>query len=317
MKTSLLMLVVICAFSSAFSVRESFGEVLDNPAEWSGSPGKGADVLFIFLGYDDYVPDTIYACGDSYWNPAFEESGSGWSLNTISASWTHPSGMPYHWNGGLGSAMTSLGYSWEWFPGCTGRCGQVIPDAATLAGYNCVFILTFDAYRSAALTSSTRSILDTYILNGGHVVLISQDARFSGVPEEWLDTWFETGAIQQDIISGTGPVPANGLVTSFMIGWFGTALMGNFSTGAGGYSEGNWWMDNLSGNGCIGNGTWVFSSYSNVYGCIFSTFDFETCNSGEVESITEIIMDWITSSSLERETWGAVKARFQESPSDL
>jgi hypothetical protein len=310
MRNSLLPVFIVCAF--ALSAREpvSITDASLLNTVWSGSPGRGADVLFIFLGYDDFVPDTVYACGDSYWNPEFEQSGPGWSLNSISSSWAEPSGSPYHWHGGLGSAMNTLGYSWEWFPGYTGRCGQVIPDASTLQDYNCIFILTFDAYRSIVLTAASRSILDTYMNSGGHVVFISQDAFYSGIPASWLQSWFDTGEIQQDVRAGTSPFPSNGLASSFMVGWAGTALIENFSTGAGGHAEGQWWADNLSGNGCMGDNNWVYSSYSDLWCNIFSTFDFETCSSAEVESISELIMGLTQGSALERTTWGAVKAGF-------
>jgi hypothetical protein len=310
MRTALVTVVLICSFAMGLKETDVNGDMTLLPDTWSGSSGKGADVLFLFLAYDNYNPDTIYACGDSYWNPAFEQSGSGWALNSISGSWAEPSGSPYHWHGGLGSAISALGLSWEWFPGYTGRCGQVIPDAGTLSNYDCLFILTFDAYRSVVLTSTTRSILDTYMENDGHVVLISQDALFSGVPESWLDSWFDCGSIQQDVYGGASPFPAFGLPSSFMIGWAGTALMENFSTGAGGHSEGLWWPDYLSGNGCIGDGPWIYSSFSDINGSIFSTFDFETCSPEEVQSICEQIMNWMQGTALERSTWGSIKADY-------
>ena len=184
----------------------------------------------------------------------------------------------------------------------------MIPDMATLCEYQCVFVLTFDAYRSITLTSSTRTTLENYIGNGGHVVLISQDARFSGVPESWLDEWFSCGEINQDVYSGMNPFPVAGLPSSFLLGWGGTAFMENFSTGAGGASEGRWWADELSGNGCIANSDYVFASYNEMYGTIFSTFDFEACNSWEVEPLCELIMEMMIGSSLERTTWGGIKA---------
>lgn len=305
-----IVVLCVCSLMLGFDGREPVGaeDFSLISSGWSGSSGRGADVLFLFLAFDDYVPDTTYACGDSYWNPLFEESGTGWALNYICGSWAEPSGTPYHWNGGLGSAMDALGYSWEWFPGYTGRCGQVIPDVAALCQYQCVFVLTFDAYRSVTLTSDTRTTLQNYLGMGGHVVLVSQDARFSGVPEAWLDEWFCTGEINQDVVSGLSPFSVIGLPSSFLLGWSGTALIENFSTGAGGYSEGRWWADNLCGNGCIGNTTYVFSSYNEVCGSLFSTFDFEACYASEVQSICQLIMEYMIGSSLERTTWGAVKA---------
>jgi|GEM_PF-6210846 len=312
MRIALAVTVLICLSSFGFKRQESQGidQVPLLPDAWKGSPGKGADVLFMFLGYDDYSPDTIYACGDSYWNPSFEQSGSGWALNSIAGSWAEPSGSPYHWHGGLGTAISSLGMSWEWFPGYTGRCGQVIPDAGTLSSYDCLFILTFDAYRSVVLTSATRSTLDTYMGNGGHVVLVSQDALFSGVPESWLNSWFDSGSIQQDVSSGTNPFPVIGLPSSFLIGWSGTAQISNFSTGAGGNSEGIWWPDNLTGNGCIGDDSWIYSSASELNRNIFSTFDFEACSPAEVESISQQIVYWMLGTPLTRSTWASIKTAY-------
>ena len=312
MKTGcILMLFIFSAVLASVERVSAVGDVFPcDPGRWSGSPGEGADVLFIFLAFDDYVPDTAYACGDSYWNPLFEQSGTGWELNDICSSWAEPSGGPYHWNGGLGSAMNALGYSWEWFPGYTGRCGQVIPDAATLSDYQWVFVLSFDAYRSVTLNYAGRCTLEDYIEMGGHVVFISQDARYSGVPEAWLDEWFATGEISQDVHSGTSPFPASGTMTSFLMGWSGTALMENFSTGAGGYSEGQWWADNLSGCGCIGNSSYSFASYSEFYGTVFSTFDFEACYASEVQSICELLMQWMCGTSLQRSSWGGIKTIF-------
>jgi hypothetical protein len=314
MKTGISLLLFICSVVFASGGRVSGGEEQFScvPGDWSGSPGEGADVLFIFLAFDDYVPDTTYACGDSYWNPLFEQSGTGWALNSICSSWAEPSGAPYHWNGGLGSAMDALGYSWEWFPGYTGRCGQSIPDAATLGQYQWVFVLTFDAYRSIALNYSGRNTLEAYIGTGGHVVFISQDARYSGVPETWLDEWFGTGAISQDVYSGINPFPASGTMTSFLIGWSGTALMENFSTGAGGHAEGQWWADDLFGNCCIGNASYSFASYNEVYGNVFSTYEFEACYPSEVQSICELLMEWMSGTSLERRTWGAIKTGLNQ-----
>ena len=315
MRVALGITIVLFAFSLAYDVKDpaGFESTPLSTQPWSGSAaGNGADVLFVFLGYDDVNPDTVYACGDLYWNPEFEESGSMWTLNSLAGWWAEPSGNPYHWNGGLGSAMSSLGYSWHWFPGYTGRSGQVIPGSGTLAGYDCVFVLTFDAYRSASvLTPDTRSILDTYMTGGGHVVLISQDAIFSGVPESWLNTWFDSGTIQGDVSGGTNPFPGTGLFSSFAIGWSGTALMENFSSGAGGHGEGQWWADDLTGNGCIGNGSYVFCSASDINRNIFSTFEFEACSPSEVESLCELIMGWMELTSLERHSWGEIKSLYQ------
>lgn len=309
MKKAFVFLLLLYSFSSAAGGRAP--GVSENPipaAEaWSGSPGEGADALFMFLAYDDFVPDSAYACGDSYWNPLFEQSGSGWQLNDVCGSWAEPSGAPYHWNGGMGTAMDALGLTWEWFPGYTGRCGQSIPDAATLAQYQVVFVLTFDAYRSIVLNSSSRSTLETYMGTGGHVVLISQDALFSGVPADWLDEWFDSGDIVQDVHSGTNPFPAYGLPVCFLVGWTGTALIENFSTGAGGYSEGRWWADGLYGSGSIGDASYVFASCNEMYGTFFSTFDFEACYPSEVQSICGLLMEWLQGTSLQRTTWGAIK----------
>jgi len=307
MSSVIIPLLLTCVMASAPVSRVSgFEDMSSRPGSWSGSAGKGADALFIFLAFDDYFPDSSFACGDSYWNPLFEQSGTGWALNDICGSWAKPSGAPYHWNGGLGSAMDALGYTWEWFPGYTGRCGQSIPDAATLGDYQCVFILTFDAYQSVTLNSTCRNTLESYIGTGGHVVFISQDARFSGVPESWLDEWFGAGEITQDVVSGTGPFPASGLMTSFLLGWSGTALIENFSTGVGG--AGQWWADNLNGYGCIGNSSYAFASCNENYGTVFSTYDFEACYSSEVQSICGLIMEWVSGTSLQRRTWGSIKA---------
>jgi len=310
MKTVLILMLCLFSLASASAGRNPGigGDFPRPPEPWYGSQNGTVDALFIFLAYDDYVPDSAYACGDSYWNPLSQPSGSGWAVNYLCSSYSEPAGSPYHWNGGLGSAMDALGYSWNWFPGYTGRCGQVIPDAGYLAFYKCVFVLTFDAYRSVTLTEETREILQTCIENGGHVVLVSQDAMYSGVPESWLMKWFNTGEITQDVVSGTSPFSAAGMVPSFLLGWSGTALIENFSTGAGGNSEGNWWADDLSGDGCISNGSYVFASCNEFYGNIFSTFEFETCYPSEVQSIAEYIMNWAISSSLERSTWGEIKA---------
>ena len=305
-----LFLLPLAAFGER--VPSAWGSLEETEGPWEGSAGRGADVLFLFLAFDNVNPDTIYACGDLYWNPVFEVAGTGWSLNSIAPSWAEPAGYPYHWHGGLGSALDVLGYDWEWFPGYTGRSGQVIPDVGVLDDYSCLFVMTFDAYRDAnVLSAATRSKLDSYIVGGGHVVLISQDADYSGVPESWLDFWFDCGSITGDVSAGTNPLPASGVSGTFLQGWAGTAQIGRFSSGAGGHEEGKWWADDLSDNGVIEGGSWDFASASSTYRNLFSTFDFEACSPAQVQAVTESIMEWILDTPLERSTWGRIKAGYQ------
>lgn len=303
-------LFLLAAVAAAGRPWGSFSGTLPVPEPWEGSRGDGADVLFLFLGYDDYDSSSIFVCGDLYWNPGNQTGGTGWALHSISPSWAEPEGSPYHWNGGLGSAMDALGYSWEWYPGSTGRCGQAIPDHTVLEEYPVLFVMTFDAYHSQALTSATRATLATYMQNGGKVVLTGQDVRYSGVPESWLDQWFHCGEIQQDVRTGSTPFPAMGMSSSFLIGWSGTALIENFSASTGGGTVGQWWADDLSGNGTIGDASWIYASTNDLQQNLFSTFHFEACSPDEVLSITERIMLWMFGTHLERLSWGGIKAAF-------
>jgi len=278
---------------------------------WDGAPGRGADVLFLFLAFDNMNPDTVYACGDLYWNPKSEFGGFAWDMETIHTPGCIPSGNPYHWSGGLGLAMDVLGYTWEWYAGFTNRCGQVIPEMDVLDDYSVLIVMTFDAYRGGpVLTSGTRSILESYIIAGGHVILISQDAKYSGIPNIWLDDWFDCGIVTNDVTSGTNPFKVNGLSGSFMSGWSGTAQIRRFSSGAGGHGEGNWWADDLQTGLIFGDASWEYASASEEYRNIFSTFEYEACDPDQVQSATETMMNWIFTTSLQHSTWAGLKRSF-------
>jgi hypothetical protein len=266
----------------------------------------GTDALFVFAAYDRWDPENYFSYGDLYWNPNWEDGSSTWSMETVVSSAFSPSGSPYHWNGGLGSALTALGYSWEWYPTFDGRSGQNLPSLATLSSYPVVFVLTFDFYQTEpALNSSSRAVLGDYISQGGHVILVGQDIRYSGVPEWWIDAWFESGSITNDVFSTSSPVPAWGTSGTFLSGWSGTTLMANFTT-----IIGTFWPDEVSSNGCLEDDNYSFASFSETMGTMFSSYEFETCSPTEVQEIAEMIMIWLLGTPLERTTWGEIKASF-------
>lgn len=301
--------LVVASFAFAAGARGvvDFDAVASEPGPeltgWDGIPGKGGDALFIFAAYN-FAGSRIW--GIYYWNPLEEMAPITWAYDTIEPSSNEIPGDPYHWNGGLGTALDGLGYTWEWYATCDGSGTQTIPDATTLADYSVVFFFSFDNFQGLAITSGTRSILEDYITAGGYVVLIAQDAVYTGVPTSWLDTWFACGTINEDPIGGNVTLPGWGVSGTFFDGWTGTALQDNFSP-----EEvcSGFWPDEISENGCIEDATYGWASYHPTYKSIFSTFDFECCVAAEVLSITEMLMDWLNV-GLTPATWGSVKTEF-------
>jgi hypothetical protein len=270
-----------------------------------GFPDRDAQVLFVFAAMDF---GSEFAWGAPYWNPTEELYPSTWAYDTIEPSTVSPAGSPYHWNGGLGTACDNLGVTWEWYATYdAAEYYQNIPDAATLANYDVVFLFTFDYWWDdvEALVADTRMILETYMTGGGALVLIGQDMHYSGVPGAWLDTWFGCGTILDDVVSGDPLLPMSGESGTFLDGWSGTADETNFSDSNGFYT------DDVSSNGLIGDGgTNQYASYMDSEGRIFSTAEFEACEASEVEAIAEDIFEWLGIVSLEMQTWGGIKASF-------
>ncbi len=283
----------------------------DLPGSRSGSAaealhaGEGrADVLFVFAAYSS---EEEFAWGRYYWNPGDEQFPSGWSYDTVQPATVEPDGSPYHWNGGLGSAMDALGVSWEWYATMDGSGAQVLPDAGTLSGYGAVFVHTFDYWWSTApaLTPGAVDVLSDYMDAGGSVVLVGQDLHLSGVSGGWLDGYFGTGAIGDDVYQEMETLTAQGTGGSFMEGWSGTADRDRFT------DANAFWPDAVSGSACIGDGTYFFSSERSAGRSVFSSFELECCSPPEVEQAALIICYYVgVISSLEEDTWGAIKGRF-------
>lgn len=262
-----------------------------------------ADVLFIFAAYDSGVG----AWGDTYWNPSGAGGEGNWSLDSINPSSESPSGNPYHWNGGLGTAYDNLGITWEWYPTSTsGAGGQTVPDVSTLQDYNVVFVHTFDNFWDEGITSSTRTTLGDYMDDGGHVILISQDGHYAGLPSSWLDDYFECGSIEDDVYWAITPFMFDGTSGTFLDGWSGTAEQGNFS------SHNPFFPDDVETNYCLDDGAYEFASYSDTYKSIYSTAEFEACGSSEVEEIADLIYEWIIPSNIQPTSLGNIKSLFAE-----
>lgn len=302
--------LVVASFAFAAGARGvvDFDAVASEPGPeltgWDGVAGKGGDALFIFAAYNSTVPR---CWGLYYWNPLEEMAPITWAYDTIEPSSNEIPGDPYHWNGGLGTALDGLGYTWEWYATGDGQGGQNIPDATALGDYSVVFFFTFDYWLSgASVSSASRGIFEDYITAGGHVIIISQDAVYTGTPAAWFDTWFGSGTIEEDVYSELVTLPAVGVSGTFFDGWAGTALQDNYSP-----EEvcSGFWPNSVSENGCIEDATYGFASYHPTYETIYSSFEFECCAAAEVLSITEMLMDWLNV-GLTPATWGSIKAEF-------
>jgi hypothetical protein len=272
--------------------------------------GKGGDVLFIMAAFS-YGNQNAW--GAQYWNPTEEPFPSTWSYDAVNPSTVEPDGSPYHWNGGMGTALDNLGYSWEWYPTYDGEdpAYQTIPAAATLlADYQVVVYWVGDYWNpdlGPALSDDTMAELEAYMTGGGKLILIGQDIEWSGVPEAWLQTWFGTGTITQDVLNGVETVPASGIAGTFAEGWSGTADRVNFYVGP----DGSFYPDDMGDNGLLGDASYEFACYDDTNKRIYSTMQFETCASGEVEDLVDMIMTWMDiSGALENSTWGEIKASF-------
>ena len=268
-------------------------------------PGKGADALFVFAAFSS-VAD--FAWGRIYWNPLDNGFPSTWSYDTVNPSTIEPASAPYHWNGGLGTALDNLGYTWEWYPTYDNTDDiQTIPDVATLQEYSVVFVHTFDNWWGppAALSDATVATLSSYMDAGGKVVLVGQDLHWGGISAAFLDDYFACGTVTDDVISGDMTVPATGVTGVFTDGWAGTADQLNFTDSNGFYT------DEVSTNGCINGALGDYASYKDAAKCIYSTFEFETCSTSEVEAIVDLILTYVIGSgALENSTWGDIKSNF-------
>lgn len=268
-------------------------------------PGKGADALFVFPAFSS-VADAAW--GKIYWNPVDGAFPSTWSYDTVNPSTAEPSDAPYHWNGGLGTALDNLGYTWEWYPTYDNTdTMQVIPALATLQEYDVVFVHTFDNWWGppAALSDATVATLSAYMDAGGVVVLVGQDLYWGGLSPAFLDSYFACGMVTDDVIGGDATVPAAGVTGVFTDGWAGTSIQTNFSESNGFYT------DALATNGCITGASGDYASFKDETKCIYSTFEFETCDAAEVEVIAGMIMTYVgAGQALEQSTWGDIKSSF-------
>ncbi len=314
MKSIIVVLIITALAFGGFA--RGTGDIPANPRDAASSgtpgipmPGRGGDVLFIMAAFSDGV---TAAYGAQYWNPDVEEFPTTWAFDTVNPSTAIPTGTPYHWNGGMGTALTALGKTWEWYPtycGGDGPLQTILPSATLLADYELVIYWVgdyWDPAMGAALTPATMTELETYMTAGGALILIGQDMQWSGVPAAWLDTWFGTGTIAEDVFgAGVPTVAASGITGTFAEGWSGTADRTNFYTGV----DGNFFPDDMGSNGCIGDASFEFACVDNANFRIYSTMQFGACASSEVEALMGYIMTWLES-SLQQSTWGDIKSNF-------
>lgn len=312
---SILILLVVTALAFAGFARGT-GDIPVNPrdTELSRIPvtptsGKGANVLFVMAAMS-FINSNAWGAG--YWNPDQEEFPSTWSFDTVNPSTAIPTGAPYHWNGGMGTALDNLGYTWEWYPTYDGEYPsyQTIPTSSTmLSDYDMVIYWVGDYWNPAlgpALSDATMSELEAYMTGGGPLILVGQDMQWSGVPAAWLDTWFGTGTITEDVIASETTVPASGIAGTFAEGWSGTADVNNFYVQP---STGRFFTDDMGANGFVGDATYEFGSCDNTNLRLYSTLQFETCSAAEVQDLIDKIMTW-SMSALEQSTWGSIKSNF-------
>lgn len=268
-------------------------------------PGKGADALFIFAAYSNVAG---FAWGRIYWNPTDNQFPTIWSYDTVNPSTVLPDGSPYHWNGGMGTALDNLGYTWEWYPTWDNEDAmQVFPDVVTLQDYDVVFVHTFDNWWGppAAISDANVTILSDYMDAGGIVVLVGQDLHWGGLADVFLDGYFACGTVTDDVINGDVTVPATGITGTFAAGWAGTADKLNFTDSNGFYT------DAITTNGWVTGASGDYASYKDVTKCIYSTFEFETCNEAEVQAIASMIMTYVNAGgALQQSTWGSIKSDF-------
>jgi hypothetical protein len=267
-------------------------------------PGKGADVLFIFAAYSNAAG---LAWGSTYWNPDDIQFPSTWNYDAVNPSTVEPTGLPYHWYGGLGTAMDNLGLTWEWYPTWDNEDAmQVLPDVATLQDYDVVFVHTFDNWWNSGLSDGSTDILGDYMDAGGKVIFIGQDSHYGGLSATWLDDYFLCGTITDDVVNGDSLVTAYGTSGTFLDGWSGTADKANFSDANGFY------VDQVSDNGFIDDGSAVwYASYDDAAQCLYSTLEFEACAASEVEDIADCIKTYMgLGGALQQSTWGDIKTSF-------
>ncbi len=311
---SIIVVLIITALAFGGFARGT-GDFPVNPRDAASSgtpgipmPGKGGDVLFVMAAMSFMNGN---AWGDQYWNPDVEEFPSTWAFNTVNPSTSIPTGTPYHWNGGMGTALDNLGYTWEWYPTYDGEDPgeQTIPTSSTmLADYSLVFYWVGDYWNPAlgpALSVETMDELEDYMTAGGALILIGQDIEWSGVPAAWLDTWFGCGTVAQDVFSDV-LVSASGIAGTFAEGWSGTADVVNFYVQP---STGSFYPDDMGANGFIGDGSYEFGCVDDANFRIYSTMQFETCAAPEVEAMMDYIMTWLES-TLQQSTWGDIKSNF-------
>jgi hypothetical protein len=90
--------------------------------------------------------------------------------------------------------------NFTWY-GPTATIDEDGPPFDTLLNYELVIWNTYDDWFDAtpALTVNDQNSIGDYIINGGKVWLIGQDLVWTGVSETWIEAFFYTDSINQDI----------------------------------------------------------------------------------------------------------------------
>jgi len=265
-------------------------------------PGRGANALFVFPAYSNV---SGLAWGSLYWNPTDNQFPSTWSYDAVNPSTVEPAGSPYHWNGGMGTALDALAFTWEWYPTWDDQDAmQVFPTQTILEDYDIVFVHTFDNWWNQGIDATAQATITSYIGAGGIVVFVGQDAHWGGLPDTFLQTNFSCGTITDDVIPGDSLLAVTGSTGTFLDGWAGTSDKANFSDANGFYT------DAITDNGIITDATYLFASNNDAAKCIFSAFEYEACDAAEVEAIAGLIMAYAGVGALEQTTWSGIKSSF-------
>lgn len=142
---------------------------------------------------------TPYALSLRQGNVLFVEDNAGWG------PLIHPDSL---WLSVLTNLLGSGNFGW--FGPTTGPYDDG-PDLSTMQNYELVIWNNYDHYENLTLTDNDQLNISNYINGSGKFWLIAQDAIYSGVPFNFLQTNFHLASYVEDYISGALSTRLQGL----------------------------------------------------------------------------------------------------------
>jgi len=179
-----ILLSCIVAFSITFALPATRTTDAKMPAKMSAADGQA----------------TQYRSASRQNDVLFVEDGGGYSLTTPRPDWV--------WDSLLTQLVGSGNFGWF---GPTTDPDSNGPDLTTMQTYQLVIWHTYDMWNFPVLTAVDSTNIENYLLGGGKVWLIGQDALYSGVSYPWMDTYFHLEGANEDYAGGQDTMNIHGL----------------------------------------------------------------------------------------------------------